>query len=182
MGTAIEFWKVTRAFDVSVSSSFPYLHIKDKVTSSIHDTNKHDKEAMRYLSYALYPCVIGEREGAAQRFFGLLASSLRVAAPSLSVCYVNDPSAYHSPSRLEHLIHSPSTPSPPLPSPRLLHLHAVLRHPQELVLLGAGIPGGGRLHVRLHPHVPPGARGDTLSAGQARQLLHARMPLRMREP
>lgn len=61
VGTAIEFWKVTKAFDVSIGDSFPYLSIKDKASymDSRHNTNKHDAQAMRYLSYALYPCVIG---------------------------------------------------------------------------------------------------------------------------
>lgn len=61
VGTAIEFWKVTKAFDVSVMNSFPFISIKDKASykDTRHNTNKYDADAMRYLSYALYPCVIG---------------------------------------------------------------------------------------------------------------------------
>lgn len=62
VGTAIEFWKVTKAFDVSLLNTFPFISVKDKASykDSRHNTNKHDAQAMRYLSYALYPCVIGE--------------------------------------------------------------------------------------------------------------------------
>jgi len=62
VGTAIEFWKVTKAFDVSVTRTFPFISVKDKASykDSRHNTNKIDADAMRYLSYALYPCVIGE--------------------------------------------------------------------------------------------------------------------------
>jgi hypothetical protein len=59
VGTAIEFWKVTKAFDVSIEPTFPYLSIKDKASYDRHDTKKHDADAIRYLSYALYPLVIG---------------------------------------------------------------------------------------------------------------------------
>ncbi|GBF90245.1 hypothetical protein Rsub_03378 [Raphidocelis subcapitata] len=61
VGTAIEFWKVTKAFDVSTTRTFPFISVRDKAsyTDARHNTNMHDKDAMRYLSYALYPCVIG---------------------------------------------------------------------------------------------------------------------------
>jgi len=62
-GTLIEFWKVTKAMDVSVERggghSLPRLRIKHKESSSLSDTAKHDADAMRVLSYALYPmCAI----------------------------------------------------------------------------------------------------------------------------
>jgi len=59
VGCAIEFWKVTKAFDVSIQNTFPYLSIKDKASYDRHDTKRHDADAIRYLSYALYPLVIG---------------------------------------------------------------------------------------------------------------------------
>lgn len=59
IGTAIEFWKVTKAMDVSVSTTFPYLSIKDRASYSNNPTKEYDRTAMRYLSYALYPLVIG---------------------------------------------------------------------------------------------------------------------------
>ncbi|KDD74795.1 Cleft lip and palate transmembrane protein 1, partial [Helicosporidium sp. ATCC 50920] len=71
IGTAIEFWKVTKAMDVSVRwpgqhsgartlrSRFPRLVIQDRASYTASQTDKYDAEAMRYLSYALYPLVLG---------------------------------------------------------------------------------------------------------------------------
>lgn len=59
IGTLIEFWKVTKAMDVSVSDKFPFLSIKDRVSYSNNPTKEYDRTAMRYLSYALYPLIIG---------------------------------------------------------------------------------------------------------------------------
>lgn len=62
VGTAIEFWKVTKAMDVSIQRSrtgIPYLKFKDRASYTQSETDKHDAEAMRYLSYALYPLVAG---------------------------------------------------------------------------------------------------------------------------
>ena len=58
-GTAIEFWKITKAMDVSVVASWPYLSVKDKASYCESDTDKHDREAMKYLSYLLYPLAGG---------------------------------------------------------------------------------------------------------------------------
>ncbi|GFR48649.1 hypothetical protein Agub_g10603 [Astrephomene gubernaculifera] len=60
LGTGIELWKVTKAFDVSINRErFPYITFKDRASYSNKETKKYDAEAMRYLSYALYPLVIG---------------------------------------------------------------------------------------------------------------------------
>jgi len=61
VGTLIEFWKITKAVDVSIdrSGSIPKLRFKDKAGYSDTKTKQFDKEAMVYLSYALYPIVIG---------------------------------------------------------------------------------------------------------------------------
>ena len=62
VGTLIEFWKVTRAMDVSIAhtaSGIPFVRFKDKATYVQSQTDKYDAEAMRYLSYALYPLVGG---------------------------------------------------------------------------------------------------------------------------
>lgn len=60
MGTAIEMWKVTKAMNVSFDRTcFPYIIIRGKESAAISDTNTHDKQATRYLSYALYPLVVG---------------------------------------------------------------------------------------------------------------------------
>lgn len=45
--------------DVSVRNSFPFLIIKDRVSYSQNSTREYDATAMRYLSYVLYPLVIG---------------------------------------------------------------------------------------------------------------------------
>jgi hypothetical protein len=62
IGTAIEFWKVTKAMDVSVGRSawgLPTLRVRDRKSYSQTPTERYDAEAMRYLSYALYPLVAG---------------------------------------------------------------------------------------------------------------------------
>lgn len=62
VGTMIEFWKVTKAMDVSVqrsSAGIPYLSFKDKASYTQSKTDKYDADAMRYMSYVLYPLVIG---------------------------------------------------------------------------------------------------------------------------
>ena len=60
-GTAIEFWKITKAFDVELRplGSFPPLTIRDRASYGRSDTRKHDEVAMRYLSYVLLPLVAG---------------------------------------------------------------------------------------------------------------------------
>ena len=58
VGALIELWKVTRAFDVSVVPNFPFVKISDKTSYTEDDTDKYDREAMRYLSYALYPLYV----------------------------------------------------------------------------------------------------------------------------
>lgn len=59
MGTAIEFWKVTKAMDVDIvrptPTSLPRLRIKSKQSSLKSETARHDADAMRYMSYVLYP-------------------------------------------------------------------------------------------------------------------------------
>ena len=60
VGIAIEMWKITKAVNVSIdrSGSFPRLRFKDKESySSI--TKEYDDLAFRYLSYMLFPLVIG---------------------------------------------------------------------------------------------------------------------------
>eukprot|EP00884_Botryococcus_braunii_P022883 jgi/Botrbrau1/9279/Bobra.0111s0007.1 len=61
LGLAIEFWKVTQAMNVTIDRSGPYPRIKfaDKDSYKNSNTDQYDKEAMRYLSLALLPCVGG---------------------------------------------------------------------------------------------------------------------------
>eukprot|EP00798_Chlamydomonas_sp_ICE-L_P003321 gene3321-13351_t len=57
VGTAIEFWKVTKAMEVKLLDHFPFISFKDRASYST--TKQHDADAMRYLSYVLYPLVAG---------------------------------------------------------------------------------------------------------------------------
>lgn len=59
-GTLIEFWKVTKAMDVSVqytAGGLPYISFKDRASYVDSQTDKYDADAMRYMSYVLYPLV-----------------------------------------------------------------------------------------------------------------------------
>jgi hypothetical protein len=58
IGLVIECWKVTRATDVSVDRTFPYVHIADK-SSYTSTTREYDQQAMRVLSYAAIPLLVG---------------------------------------------------------------------------------------------------------------------------
>eukprot|EP00891_Asterochloris_glomerata_P007997 jgi/Astpho2/7997/fgenesh1_pm.00119_%23_6_t len=60
IGTAIEFWKVTKAMDVTINRSgrFPMLHFKDKQGyDNASKTKQYDAEAIQYTSYLVYPLV-----------------------------------------------------------------------------------------------------------------------------
>ena len=63
LGLVVEYWKLTRAmkFEFIWERSFVVLPFKilmsDRDTYKMTDTKRYDAEAMRYLSYALYPLV-----------------------------------------------------------------------------------------------------------------------------
>ena len=61
LGLVIEYWKLTKAMKVKVvwRGRVPTLSFTDRDTYAQSETKKHDAEAMRYLSYALYPLVFG---------------------------------------------------------------------------------------------------------------------------
>jgi len=65
IGCLIEFWKVTRAADVSYGLkgnrffNGPWIRIEDKKEYLESETAKYDRQAMQYLSYALYPLLVG---------------------------------------------------------------------------------------------------------------------------
>jgi hypothetical protein len=63
---------------VSITNAFPYLSIKDKASykDDRHSTSKHDAQAMKYLAYALYPCVIGGRGGRLSVWGGRLGAAV----------------------------------------------------------------------------------------------------------
>ncbi|GAX82575.1 hypothetical protein CEUSTIGMA_g10001.t1 [Chlamydomonas eustigma] len=60
VGTGIEFWKVTKAMNVTFDATrYPYIHFADRLSYTKTKTKEYDEEATRYLSYVLYPLVIG---------------------------------------------------------------------------------------------------------------------------
>ncbi|KAJ9510859.1 hypothetical protein QJQ45_027731 [Haematococcus lacustris] len=60
VGTGIEFWKVTKAMNVTFDpAKFPYVKFSDRASYTKTKTKQYDEEATRYLSYVLYPCIVG---------------------------------------------------------------------------------------------------------------------------
>lgn len=59
VGLLIECWKIKKAADVTTLNHFPYISIKDKASYTQTRTAEYDRQAMVYLSYALYPLAIG---------------------------------------------------------------------------------------------------------------------------
>eukprot|EP00210_Caulerpa_lentillifera_P000896 g867.t1 len=62
VGVLIEFWKVTKAMNVTFRRTvhgIPYLHFSNRASYERSRTREHDEQAMKYLAYALYPLVIG---------------------------------------------------------------------------------------------------------------------------
>ena len=62
VGTAIECWKITKAMDVTVQRTeggLPYLSFKDRASYIESKTDRYDADAMRYMSYVLYPVILG---------------------------------------------------------------------------------------------------------------------------
>ena len=55
----IEGWKLVQASDVERIATFPYISIKDKESYAKSETKRLDEEAMKYLSYVLYPLMVG---------------------------------------------------------------------------------------------------------------------------
>lgn len=57
----IEGWKITRAVNVSIirtASGIPWIKLTDKSTY-VSKTKSFDQQAMQYLSYLIYPIIIG---------------------------------------------------------------------------------------------------------------------------
>lgn len=61
IGVLIEFWKITKAMKVTIkwSHGLPWPHFEDRASYRNSETKKHDAQAMQYLSYVIYPLVIG---------------------------------------------------------------------------------------------------------------------------
>mmetsp|Transcript_28550 Transcript_28550/g.69605 ORF Transcript_28550/g.69605 Transcript_28550/m.69605 type:complete len:716 (-) Transcript_28550:127-2274(-) len=58
VGILIEFWKINKAVDIEIDSeNFPFVIIKGKAEYTQTETAEHDRVAMEYLSYVLYPLI-----------------------------------------------------------------------------------------------------------------------------
>jgi hypothetical protein len=57
VGIAIEFWKIKQACHINRLPHFPYVSFQEKSTTS--KTKQYDAQAMRYLSWLLFPLVVG---------------------------------------------------------------------------------------------------------------------------
>ena len=58
-GIFLELWKITKASKIKKIDKFPYYTLEDKETYLDTDTKEYDRLAMRYMSYALFPLMIG---------------------------------------------------------------------------------------------------------------------------
>ena len=61
VGCAIEFWKITKCMTVELTwrGSLPWVTFKDKAGYQETNTKRYDREASVYLSYVLFPLVVG---------------------------------------------------------------------------------------------------------------------------
>lgn len=59
IGVIIEFWKLTKAVDFIRTDRFPFFTIRGKGNYTESPTAQYDREAMRYLSWVLYPLLAG---------------------------------------------------------------------------------------------------------------------------
>jgi hypothetical protein len=50
-------WKIAQASRVERIPNFPYFKLCDKASYTENETVKYDREAMTYMSYAMYPCM-----------------------------------------------------------------------------------------------------------------------------
>lgn len=58
-GILLDFWKIKKASKVTKTDKFPYFKLEDKDTYVNSETKEYDRIAMRYMSYALFPMMIG---------------------------------------------------------------------------------------------------------------------------
>lgn len=59
IGIFIDFWKITKGFDVKFSKTWPLITIKGKESHKEGGTNQLDNAAVKYLAYILIPVTIG---------------------------------------------------------------------------------------------------------------------------
>jgi len=58
-GILLDIWKISKASKVIKIDKFPYYAFEDKDTYVRSETKEYDRIAMRYMSYAIFPMIIG---------------------------------------------------------------------------------------------------------------------------
>lgn len=58
-GILLDFWKIKKASKVKKIETFPYFALEDNANYVESETKEYDRIAMRYMSYALFPILIG---------------------------------------------------------------------------------------------------------------------------
>lgn len=58
-GILLDFWKIKKASKFIRTDKFPYFKLEDKDSYLQSDTKEYDRIAMRYMSYAIFPMMIG---------------------------------------------------------------------------------------------------------------------------
>eukprot|EP01070_Trichotokara_eunicae_P011786 Trichotokara_eunicae@DN78_c0_g1_i1.p1 len=59
VGIVLSAWKVTKAVKVSLKTSWPFISIEDKQEYATSPTRQYDRKAVKFMSYALGPCLAG---------------------------------------------------------------------------------------------------------------------------
>ena len=57
LAIGLDVWKLTQASHVKRTDTFPYIYLADKASYAESETKKLDDEAMKKLSYILYPAM-----------------------------------------------------------------------------------------------------------------------------
>lgn len=58
-GILLDVWKLKKASKVTSIQKFPYFKLEDQDSYVNSETKEYDEIAMRYMSYALYPLLVG---------------------------------------------------------------------------------------------------------------------------
>lgn len=58
-GIFLDVWKLKKASKVTSINKFPYFKLEDQDSYVNSETKEYDEIAMRYMSYALYPLLVG---------------------------------------------------------------------------------------------------------------------------